>query len=244
MADESIQGHQKLFSIGQVVELLKTNCPHVSVSMLRYWEKEGLIEPRRTEGGHRQFCPGDVERLRTIVELRSQRHLPLSAVKSILQRIQEDVAYDITLHEQISRPVHGDPGFQPLTRQQAAQRTALSVGQIETLERLGLLLPCTENGELRYDEDDINIMELIAGLMAIGFAPDDLSFYADLAEAQIEREHGLFEHICGSEVGGHGKADLYKRFRQLVGPLQHLLYLKYLRRKLSQVLAGQQEGAR
>ena len=40
-----------------------------SARMLRYIEREGLIEPRRSDGGYRLYGPEELQRLRTLREL-------------------------------------------------------------------------------------------------------------------------------------------------------------------------------
>ncbi|MER3468889.1 MAG: hypothetical protein C4314_02605, partial [Thermoflexus sp.] len=60
----------RLWTIGEVVAHLRARFPEVTPSKLRYWEKAGLIRPRRTHGGHRLYCPEDVERLALILNLR------------------------------------------------------------------------------------------------------------------------------------------------------------------------------
>jgi MerR family copper efflux transcriptional regulator len=40
-----------------------------SSRMLRYIEKEGLIEPSRSDAGYRLYGPGELQRLRTLREL-------------------------------------------------------------------------------------------------------------------------------------------------------------------------------
>jgi MerR family transcriptional regulator, light-induced transcriptional regulator len=50
---------------------------------LRFLEREGLLEPYRTEGGHRKFRASDIERVRTIKEWQSQ-HLSLEDIRQRL----------------------------------------------------------------------------------------------------------------------------------------------------------------
>ncbi len=45
--------------------------------MLRYIEREGLIEPRRSESGYRLYGPGELQRLRTLRELLAEHDMSL-----------------------------------------------------------------------------------------------------------------------------------------------------------------------
>jgi DNA-binding transcriptional MerR regulator len=51
-----------------------------SPRMLRYIEREGLIEPRRSESGYRLYGPGELQRLRTLRELLGEHDLSLGDV--------------------------------------------------------------------------------------------------------------------------------------------------------------------
>jgi MerR family transcriptional regulator, light-induced transcriptional regulator len=59
--------------IGAVVEQLQQEYPDVSQSSLRFLEREGLIIPTRTAGGHRLYSSGDVQRVRQIKGWQAQR---------------------------------------------------------------------------------------------------------------------------------------------------------------------------
>lgn len=48
-----------------------------SPRMLRYIEREGLIEPRRSEAGYRLYGPGELQRLRTLRELLAEHDMSL-----------------------------------------------------------------------------------------------------------------------------------------------------------------------
>src|SRR5215207_10104279 len=64
---------QDLLPIGQVVAEVQASYPDVTHSSLRFLEREGLITPTRTAGGHRLFGRHDVERIRQIKTWQAQR---------------------------------------------------------------------------------------------------------------------------------------------------------------------------
>jgi DNA-binding transcriptional MerR regulator len=60
-----------------------------SPRMLRYIERQGLIEPPRTEGGYRLYGPAELQRLRTLRELLAQHDIGLGDVGFAL-RLRRD----------------------------------------------------------------------------------------------------------------------------------------------------------
>jgi DNA-binding transcriptional MerR regulator/quercetin dioxygenase-like cupin family protein len=64
------------FPIGEVSKLLG-----VSRETLRIWEREQLVSPHRTRGGHRQFSADDIARLRAIARLRIVEGLNAAAIR-------------------------------------------------------------------------------------------------------------------------------------------------------------------
>src|SRR5579859_7018132 len=79
---------ETLLTIGEVVEALRPHYPDVSISSLRFLEREGLLTPQRTPGGHRLFSPRDVERVRRVKELQRRRH-SLEEIRRQLRTIDE-----------------------------------------------------------------------------------------------------------------------------------------------------------
>ncbi|GAI54130.1 unnamed protein product, partial [marine sediment metagenome] len=73
---------REYITVGEVVEKLKEEFDDISISKIRFYNKEGLITPERTEGGYRKFYPKDVERIRTILKLQKENYLPLKVIKS------------------------------------------------------------------------------------------------------------------------------------------------------------------
>ena len=71
----------ELFPIREVVRLTGVN-----PVTLRAWERRyGLIQPVRTEGGHRLYSQADIEAIRSIVDW-TERGVAVSKVGSLLER--------------------------------------------------------------------------------------------------------------------------------------------------------------
>lgn len=66
--------------ISDVLADLGADFPALTPSKLRFLEEQGLVEPRRTAGGYRQYSPADVERLRYVLRQQRDRYLPLKVI--------------------------------------------------------------------------------------------------------------------------------------------------------------------
>src|SRR5437899_8069691 len=75
---------QRLLTIGAVCRRLQSEFPDISISKIRYLEDQGLLAPRRTQGGYRLFSEEDVERLQTILRLQRDEFLPLRVIRQEL----------------------------------------------------------------------------------------------------------------------------------------------------------------
>lgn len=82
-AKPSPPGADVLMPIGEVVATLQPLFPDLSHSSLRFLEREGLIQPARTDGGHRLFAPADLERIVQIKSWQAQR-LSLAEIRDRL----------------------------------------------------------------------------------------------------------------------------------------------------------------
>lgn len=74
----SPEGHH---SIGEVLALLQEEFPDVTISKIRFLEKEGLIDPERTPSGYRKFYDADVACLRWILRQQRENYLPLKVIR-------------------------------------------------------------------------------------------------------------------------------------------------------------------
>jgi DNA-binding transcriptional MerR regulator/methylmalonyl-CoA mutase cobalamin-binding subunit len=75
-----------MLPIGAVVSALQASYPDVSHSALRFLEREGLVEPVRTSGGHRLYRQSDLERIRTIKGWQAER-LSLKEIRARLEQM-------------------------------------------------------------------------------------------------------------------------------------------------------------
>src|SRR5918997_506436 len=77
------------FSIGEVSQAIG-----LAPQTLRLWERERLVRPRRTDRGYRVYTEPDVERLRTIKQLRKGEGLNFAAIRKQLGPAAEEPRED------------------------------------------------------------------------------------------------------------------------------------------------------
>jgi len=75
----------RLHTIGDVVASLSPDYPAISHSSLRFLEREGLVVPSRTPGGHRLYSDQDVARIRQIKQWQAER-VTLQEIRNRLDR--------------------------------------------------------------------------------------------------------------------------------------------------------------
>lgn len=76
----------RLFTIGEAVSQLQVTYPDISHSSLRFLQREGMVTPLRTVGGHRLYTPNDLERVRRIKRWQEHR-LSLHEIRLRLEKL-------------------------------------------------------------------------------------------------------------------------------------------------------------
>lgn len=80
-----------------------------SARMLRYVERAGLVEPRRSSSGYRLYGPEELQRLRTLRELLERHDVGLSEV-GFAKRLRDDdglkAEIDAWFEAEVERPEH------------------------------------------------------------------------------------------------------------------------------------------
>ena len=69
-------------NIGNAVKIIKKEYPSVTISRIRFLEKEGLINPNRSKGGTRYFSDKDILRIKKILDLQENQFYSLKAIKN------------------------------------------------------------------------------------------------------------------------------------------------------------------
>ena len=199
-------------SIGEVLDLLKSEFPDVTVSKIRFLESQGLIAPERTPSGYRKFYEPDVERLRWILGQQRDHFLPLKVIKSRLAHFEEDEAARSADGEPVgnthSPTIPHDPQAQgtegdgaeveietqdvsgvasgaALSRDELARATGLDPKTLAELESYGLLpAPMVTGDEAIYDEQALVIARLARGFLRHGVEVRHLRMYRTFAERE------------------------------------------------------------
>ena len=219
---------RRLLTIGTVCGMLKQEFPDISISKIRYLEDQGLLAPRRTQGGYRLFTDDDVERLETILRLQRDEFLPLRVIRQELaspganERRRKRAAGVAGDEEEVDLP-------------ELCERAGIDQRLARELEEFGLIHGRTEAGQRLYEELDVDIAAACSQLARFGIDPRHLRTFRTAAD----REAGLIEAIVGPALrsrsperrrGGVGDLELLGAHAE---GLTHLLLLRALRRLAS-----------
>ena len=86
-------------NIGEVVKTIKKDYPSISISRIRFLEKEGLIKPKRSSGATRIFSLKDIDRILKILDLQENQYYSLKAIKNNLSLISSKNLKKISIKE-------------------------------------------------------------------------------------------------------------------------------------------------
>jgi DNA-binding transcriptional MerR regulator len=219
---------QRLLTIGTVCGMLKDEFPDISISKIRYLGDQGLLAPRRTQGGYRLFSEEDVERLETILRLQRDEFLPLRVIR---QELASPAARD----RKRRRPVGLTGEEQELDLAELCERAGIDGRLAGELEDFGLLAPRTDSGQKRYAESDAEIALACGRLAHFGIAPRHLRGF----RTATDREAGLIEQLVAPALRARnperrraGLEDL-EALAELAQELSRLLFWRALRRLAS-----------
>ena len=122
-------------SIGETARLVG-----VSTATLRLWEKERLIQPQRTQAGHRLFSHEDVVHLRRLQYMRNIQGFNFAAIRLELNKpsySQSEPSLPPSVRDglELGRKLRTFRNRQRLTLKQVHKKTGLSVSFISAGER-------------------------------------------------------------------------------------------------------------
>jgi len=214
----------RLLRIGEVVRRLRDEFPDISISKIRYLEDEGLLTPRRTQGGYRLFSEHDLERLQTILRLQRDEFLPLRVIK-------EELDAPAARERQRRRPTALGAEEETVALDELVERAGITADLAKELEEYGLLAPHGSGADKRYGESDIDVAAACAQLTRYGVAPRHLR----TVRTATGRQAALIEQLVAPalrsrnpERRAQGLADL-QQLAALAGELSALLFWRDLR---------------
>jgi DNA-binding transcriptional MerR regulator len=204
----------RLYSIGEVLNLLRPEFADVTISKLRFLESEGLVTPLRTPSGYRKYTPAHVERLRLVLAAQRDRYLPLRVIREQLAAAErgERVVGSLLGPASGDAPGGREPGGGSaggvaemgeawLTREQLRERSGLDDAGVAELVEYGLLGPGPDG---RFGPESLTVARIAAQLARYGLEARHLRAY----RATADREVGLLAQLVPplSKQGGRARA--------------------------------------
>ena len=180
---------ERLLRIGEVVRRLRDEFPDISISKIRYLEDEGLLTPRRTQGGYRLFSTSDLERLQKILRLQRDEFLPLRVIR-------DELDAPGMKERKRRRPVALGAEEEEISFDELCDRADVPPDLAKELEDYGLLAPHGSGADKRYPESDVDVAATCAQLTRFGVAPRHLRTFRTAAG----REASLLDQLVGASL--------------------------------------------
>ncbi len=217
-------GPGRPLTIGAVCNRLRDEFPDISISKIRYLEDQGLLAPRRTQGGYRLYSDEDVERLETILRLQRDEFLPLRVIR-------QELAAGASRRRERTRAAGLQVTEDEVDLSTLCARAGVDAAFIRELEEYGLLEPRAVDGEKRFPERDIDVAGACARLARYGVAPRNLATFRRWAENEAD----LLERIVAPELRSpnpekrHAGMENLENLAALSQELSNLLFWRALR---------------
>ncbi len=165
-------------TIGAVCRALQEEFSDISISKIRYLEDQGLLTPRRTQGGYRLFGEEDLDRLRTILRLQRDEFLPLRVIR-------QELASPSGADRKRRRPLALGEREDDIGLGELCARAGVTADLVRDLESFGLLEARSDGGAKRYSEGDADIAAACAELSRYGLTPRHLRPFRTSADREV-----------------------------------------------------------
>lgn len=244
-------------SIGEVLSLLSTEHPDLTISKIRFLESQGLIAPQRTPSGYRKFFETDIERLNWILVQQRDHFLPLKEIKrrlvagevppsgvrspapgsgglpgapSLFTSRQDEEGGEAG-SEDADGSVDSVEDSVSLTAEELAHAVGSDVEHITELQRLGLI--AATSGSVShattavFDQEALLAARTVVALAEHGMAARNLRMF----KVAADREAGVYEQLLGPLMARGATARLHSELTHIV-ELTESLHRLLLRRLL------------
>ena len=150
-------------NIGEAVKALQTKYPSASISRVRFLEKEGLINIKRSSGGTRKFTNKDIEKISKIIDLQENKFYSLKAIKNNPSLLKSTKTKSIKINDYSIRDI--------------LKQSGLATSQYEDLVLFGFEI----NKEI-YNTEDLNRMKAWSYFYSLGLEPKNFSVLKSINE--------------------------------------------------------------
>jgi DNA-binding transcriptional MerR regulator len=211
-------------TIGAVCNRLRDEFPDISISKIRYLEDQGLLAPRRTQGGYRLYSEEDVGRLETILRLQRDEFLPLRVIR-------QELAAGAGHRRERARSAGLQVPEADVDLATLCDRAGVEAAFVRDLEEFGLVEPRSIDGEKRFPERDVDVAAACARLARYGVAPRNLATFRRWADNEAD----LLERIVAPELRSpnpekrHAGLENLENLAALSQELSNLLFWRALR---------------
>jgi len=217
-------GPGRPLTIGAVCHRLRDEFPDISISKIRYLEDQGLLAPRRTQGGYRLYSEEDVERLETILRLQRDEFLPLRVIR-------QELSAGAPRRRERTRAAGLQVADDEVDLATLCARAGVEAAFVRDLEEYGLVEPSAADGGTRFPERDVDVAAACARLARYGVAPRNLATFRRWADNEAD----LLERIVAPELRSpnpekrHAGLENLETLAALSQELSNLLFWRALR---------------
>jgi len=154
-------------NIGEVVKKLQIKHPSVTISRIRFLEKEGLVNIKRSPGGTRKFSNKDIEKISKIIYLQEIEFYSLKAIKNNPSLLKSNKSKSITIDSYSLRDL--------------LKQAGISKGQYNELISFGY-----EDEKDEYSNNDLNRLKSWSYFYSIGLEPKNFSVLKSINQRSID----------------------------------------------------------
>ena len=158
-------------NIGDTVKLIKKEYPSVSISRIRFLEKEGLIKPNRSKGGTRYFSDKDISKIKKILDLQENQFYSLKAIKNNPQLLTTNMSNSKIVIREYSK------------------HDALKKAGLKEDDFYELIDYKYEQNKDIYTQQDVDRFSSLAYLFSLGLGVKNLSVIKSMSDRGV----GFFE---------------------------------------------------
>ena len=150
-------------NIGEVAKALQIKYPSASISRIRFLEKEGLINIKRSSGGTRKFTKKDIEKISKILDLQENEYYSLKAIKNNPSLLKSNKTKSIKIDDYSIRDM--------------LKQSGMSMAQFEDLVSFGF-----EGNAEKFNNEDLNRMKAWSYFYSLGLEPKNFSVLKSINE--------------------------------------------------------------